>query len=149
MVPFRLGHWLHRKKADNPCDADPGPTASLRCSHGNLLPEEAPGAKRVHVPESLWLFLLESANAVKRDDLPGCQVFHSDSQPCEICYKELLEAASHAGSLRCSIVPSSYVIWSHSSLFAGSLMHIMILPSSYVMWCWNSLYVFFFNITGS
>lgn len=116
---FRLTHWLRRKNVDNPCDADAGPTASLRCSHGNLLPEQAPGAKRVQVPESLWLFLVESANAVKPDDLLGCQEFHSDSQPCETCYKEISEVASLAGSLRYTIILlSSYIMWScHSSCF--------------------------------
>ncbi|CAA6658193.1 unnamed protein product [Spirodela intermedia] len=102
-----LNHWLRRKNVDNRCDADAGPTASLRCSHGNLLPEQAPGAKRVQVPET--------------DDLLGCQVFHSDSQPCKTCYEELSEVASLTGSLRESKLKQRQ---SHERLFSGKIINL-------------------------
>ncbi|CAL5093582.1 unnamed protein product [Urochloa decumbens] len=92
-----LTHWLRRKNADIPSDADNGPTSALRCSHGDLLPEHAPGAKRVSVPESLWLFLYQSVNEKKADDIT---TFPSDSQPCEICNQELSDVASVEGNLR-------------------------------------------------
>lgn len=92
--------WLRRKNADSPCDADAGPTASLRCPHGNLLPEQAAGAKRVAVPENLWLFFFESASTVRPDDILNSSVFPADSGPCEICSRELTEAACMEDSLR-------------------------------------------------
>ncbi|CAN6229529.1 unnamed protein product [Urochloa humidicola] len=92
-----LTHWLRRKNADIPSDADNGPTSALRCCHGDLLPEHAPGAKRVSVPESLWLFLYQSVNEKKADDIT---TFPSDSQPCEICNQELSDVASVEGNLR-------------------------------------------------
>ncbi|CAN6269253.1 unnamed protein product, partial [Urochloa humidicola] len=91
-----LTHWLRRKNADIPSDADKGPTSALRCCHGDLLPEHAPGAKRVSVPESLWLFLYQSVNEKKADDIT---TFPSDSQPCEICNQELSDVASVEGNL--------------------------------------------------
>ncbi|CAO2169267.1 unnamed protein product [Urochloa humidicola] len=91
-----LTHWLRRKNADIPSDADNGPTSALRCCHGDLLPEHAPGAKRVSVPENLWLFLYQSVNE-KADDIT---TFPSDSQPCEICNQELSDVASVEGNLR-------------------------------------------------
>jgi ubiquitin carboxyl-terminal hydrolase 48 len=78
-------------------DADNGPTSALRCSHGNLLPEHAPGAKRVSVPESLWMFLYETSSARKADDIV---TFPSDCQPCEICDQKLSVVASVEDNLR-------------------------------------------------
>jgi len=94
----RLVQWLRRKNADNPCDADAGPTASLICPHGDLLPEQAHGAKRVLVPENLWLFFFESASKVKPGDL--VLAFPSDSRPCETCTVELSEVACLEDNLR-------------------------------------------------
>lgn len=78
-------------------DADKGPTSALRCSHGNLLPEHASGAKRVSVPESLWLFLYETISAREADDIV---TFPSDTQPCEICDQKLSVDASVEDNLR-------------------------------------------------
>uniref|UniRef100_A0A1D1YFM5 Ubiquitin carboxyl-terminal hydrolase 26 n=1 Tax=Anthurium amnicola TaxID=1678845 RepID=A0A1D1YFM5_9ARAE len=111
-----LVQWLRRKNVDSPCDADAGPTASLRCPHGGLLPEQFPGAKRVQVPESLWLFLFESANVVKPDDPLGSLTFCSDSQPCEDCCRELSESACVEGSLREAKLRQRQ---SHEKLFSG------------------------------
>lgn len=92
-----LTHWLRRKNADIPSDVDNGPTNALRCCHGDLLPEHAPGAKRVSVPESLWLFLYQTVSEKKSDDIV---TFPSDSHPCEICSQELSDVASVEGNLR-------------------------------------------------
>ncbi|RVX17338.1 Ubiquitin carboxyl-terminal hydrolase 26 [Vitis vinifera] len=92
--------WARRKIIDSPCDADAGPTASIRCPHGKLMPEQAPGAKRLLVPENLWLFFCESANSVKPDDTLGCSVFPSDVEPCATCSMELTEVASIEDTLR-------------------------------------------------
>ncbi|KAL5698626.1 ubiquitinyl hydrolase 1 [Ranunculus cassubicifolius] len=88
-----LSQWLRRKITDFPCDADLAPTASIKCPHGELLPEQAPGAKRVLVPERLWLFFVESANAVKPDDPEDSLAFPSNSETCAICSVELTEVA--------------------------------------------------------
>ncbi|WOK98779.1 ubiquitin carboxyl-terminal hydrolase 26 isoform X1 [Canna indica] len=95
-----LIQWLRRKNADFTCDIDVGPTAHLRCSHGGLLPEQAAGAKRVVIPESLWLFFFESASMSKSDNLLGFTTFSSECEPCESCSKELKEVASLEDNLR-------------------------------------------------
>lgn len=81
---------------DIPSDADSGPTIALTCTHGNLLPEHASGAKRVTVPEDLWLFLYETSG-MKIDDIV---TFPSDSQPCGICSQQLSVVASVEDNLR-------------------------------------------------
>lgn len=92
--------WLRRKNVDFPSDTDAGPTASLRCSHGNLLPEQAPAAKRVLVPERLWLFFLEFSASSKSDGSLGFSTFSSESEPCETCSKELKNVACLEDDLR-------------------------------------------------
>ncbi|XP_027179388.1 ubiquitin carboxyl-terminal hydrolase 26 isoform X1 [Coffea eugenioides] len=95
-----LHQWVRRKIIDSPCEGDAGPTASIRCPHGGLLPEQATGAKRVLVPEALWQFLHKSAMTVKPDDAEGCSTFSSDSEPCAQCSIELTEVATLEDSLR-------------------------------------------------
>lgn len=94
-----LHQWLRRKASDNPSEADTGPTASIRCTHGQLMPEQS-GAKRVLVPESLWTFLYENSNLVKPDDQLGCSIFPSDAETCTECRLELTEVASWEDTLR-------------------------------------------------
>ncbi|KAK6150719.1 hypothetical protein DH2020_015651 [Rehmannia glutinosa] len=100
VVLCRLLQWLRRKNTDLPCDADSGPTVSIRCPHGELMPELAPGAKRLLVPESLWHFVHQTAMTVKPDDSVGCSAFPSDSESCTLCSAELTEAAFSEDSLR-------------------------------------------------
>lgn len=57
------------------------------------MPEQAFGSRRVLVPENLWVFIYETASAVKPDDTEGCSVFASDSEPCPQCSVELTEVA--------------------------------------------------------
>lgn len=95
-----LQQWVRRKNIDTPCEADAGPTASIKCPHGELMPEQATGAKRILVPESLWLFIYESANAIKPDDMHGCLVFPSNSEPCAQCSVELTEVTCLEDSRR-------------------------------------------------
>ncbi|KAL3829381.1 hypothetical protein ACJIZ3_018183 [Penstemon smallii] len=95
-----LQQWLRRKSIDLPCHADSGPTASIRCPHGELMPELAPGAKRLLVPESLWNFIYDTAMEVKPGDTVGCSTFSTDSEPCAICSVELTKAAFSEDSLR-------------------------------------------------
>ncbi|KAJ4707618.1 Ubiquitin carboxyl-terminal hydrolase 26, partial [Melia azedarach] len=42
-----LQQWTKRKNLDAPSEADGGPTTSIRCPHGQLMPEQAAGAKRL------------------------------------------------------------------------------------------------------
>ncbi|KAL6953118.1 Ubiquitin carboxyl-terminal hydrolase 26, partial [Sarracenia purpurea var. burkii] len=88
-----LHQWIRRKNIDSPCEADAEPTASIRCPHGELKPEQAPGAKRVLVPESLWLFFYDTANDVKPDDPLVFSTFPLDSAPCAQCSAELTNEA--------------------------------------------------------
>lgn len=83
-----------------PCDADSEPTASIRCPHGELLPEIASGAKRVLVPDTLWNFIYDTAMEVKPEDTLGCSSFAAESEPCAICSVELTEAAFSEDNLR-------------------------------------------------
>ncbi|KAK4348873.1 hypothetical protein RND71_031628 [Anisodus tanguticus] len=95
-----LQQWLRRKNVDSPCEADAGPTASIRCPHGQLMPEQASGARRVLIPENLWNFICEIAMAVKPDDSAGCSTFFSDSEPCSQCSIQLSEVACIEDTLR-------------------------------------------------
>lgn len=95
-----LSQWIRRKNIESPCEADTGPTASIRCPHGALMPEQAPGAKRALVPESLWLFIYKASNEVKPDDMIGCSVFPSDSDICPQCCDQLSEVTCLEDSLR-------------------------------------------------
>ncbi|KAG2699923.1 hypothetical protein I3760_07G211200 [Carya illinoinensis] len=95
-----LQQWLKRKILDAPSEADAGPTVSIRCPHGQLMPDQAPGAKRVLVPEILWLFLYEDAVTLEPDDPLGCATFPSDSKQCSQCSDELSEVAFKEDSLR-------------------------------------------------
>lgn len=64
------------------------------------MPEQAPGAKRLLVPENLWLFFYESANLVNSDDPFGCSTFPSDSKTCDECSMQLTEVACLEDTLR-------------------------------------------------
>ncbi|KAL9313355.1 hypothetical protein ACSQ67_018807 [Phaseolus vulgaris] len=95
-----LQQWWKRKVLDAPSEADAGPTAPISCPHDELLPEKAPGAKRVLIPESFWFFLYEDAVSVKPDDPLGGPSFSSDSKECSQCSNELSEVACLEDSLR-------------------------------------------------
>ncbi|KAI4369312.1 hypothetical protein MLD38_017766 [Melastoma candidum] len=95
-----LQQWVKRKITDAPTEADAGPSASIRCPHDGLLPEKAAGAKRLLVPENLWLFLREDALNVKPDDSLGCHSFLKDSAQCSQCQDELSEVACFEDSVR-------------------------------------------------
>lgn len=128
-----LVQWLRRKNADSPCSADAGPTESLRCPHGDLLPEQAAKAKRVSVPENLWLFFFESASKVKPGDL--VLAFPSDSRPCEPCSAELSEVACLEDSLKATKLKQRQ---SHEKLILGKSLTIssgckyFLVPSSWL-----------------
>ncbi|KAJ1379095.1 Ubiquitin-specific peptidase 48, partial [Sesbania bispinosa] len=111
-----LQQWWKRKIADAPSEADAGPTAAISCPHGQLLPEQATGAKRVLVPEDFWLFLYEDATSVKPDDLLGCPTFPLDSGECSQCSNELSEVACMEDSLR---LLKQRQRQSHEKLFSG------------------------------
>lgn len=100
VLNFRLQQWLKRKILDAPTEADAGPTVSIRCPHGKLMPEEAVGAKRLLVPENLWLFLYGDATTVKPDDPLDCSTFPLDSRQCSQCCDELSEVACMEDYLR-------------------------------------------------
>ncbi|KAI8561630.1 hypothetical protein RHMOL_Rhmol04G0355400 [Rhododendron molle] len=95
-----LQQWIRRKSMEFPCEADTGPTALITCPHGELMPEQATGAKRVLVPENLWLFFYDTASKVKPDDPLGGSTFPSDSAPCAQCCVELSEVACEKDSQR-------------------------------------------------
>lgn len=95
-----LQQWTKRKNLDAPSEADGGPTTSIRCPHGQLMPEKAGGAKRLLVPEILWLFIYEDAKKVKPDDLLGCSTFPLDSEECPECSDALSEVACIEDSIR-------------------------------------------------
>ncbi|XVE71413.1 hypothetical protein DITRI_Ditri10aG0148300 [Diplodiscus trichospermus] len=95
-----LQQWVKRKNLDAPSEADAGPTTSIRCPHGHLMPEQAPGAKRLLVPEKLWLFFYEDAVTIKPDDPLGCSTFPSDSEECPECSNALSEVACLEDSIR-------------------------------------------------
>ncbi|GAB2222929.1 hypothetical protein Droror1_Dr00017061 [Drosera rotundifolia] len=106
-----LQQWVRRKNSDQPSEADAGPTTGITCPHGQLRPEQAASAKRVLVPEVLWLFLYENANLLltprKEEDnsiKPELHLdrltFPFDSRVCPECSIELTEVACLEDTLR-------------------------------------------------
>lgn len=95
-----MQQWWKRKVLDAPSEADAGLTAAISCPHGLLMPEQAPGAKRVLIPETFWLFLYGDAISVKPDDPIGGPALPSDSLECSQCTVELSQAACLEDSLR-------------------------------------------------
>ncbi|XP_026390990.1 ubiquitin carboxyl-terminal hydrolase 26-like isoform X1 [Papaver somniferum] len=87
-----LLQWSLRRNVNFPSEADIGPTTSIRCPHGELVPEQAAGAKRVLIPEDLCLFLYEQSNKLKPEDPLACSTFPSDAETCGICSVELNNA---------------------------------------------------------
>ncbi|KAK9104970.1 hypothetical protein Scep_021814 [Stephania cephalantha] len=130
-----LIQWLRRKNIDFPCEAYIGPTTSITCPHGGLMPEQASGAKRVLVPENLWLFLCGNANEGKPDHPLDYSVFPLDSENCAICSVELTEAAFLEDSLRATKIKQRQ---NHEKLFLGKSMALSpsckyyLLPSSWL-----------------
>lgn len=72
------------------------------------MPEQAAGAKRLLVPETLWLFIYEDAVKVKPDDLLGCSTFPLDSRECPECSDALSEVACMEDSIRSSELNSYF-----------------------------------------
>ncbi|XP_004235069.1 ubiquitin carboxyl-terminal hydrolase 26 isoform X1 [Solanum lycopersicum] len=141
-----LQQWLRRKNVDSPCEADAGPTASIRCPHGQLMPQQASGARRVLIPETLWNFTREIAMAVKPDDSVGCSTFFSDSEPCTQCSIQLSEVACFEDTLREFKLKQRH---SHEKLAMGKAIPILpgiryyLLPSS-----WLSKWKSYSNASG-
>ncbi|KAF6170260.1 hypothetical protein GIB67_013235 [Kingdonia uniflora] len=135
-----LLQWLRRKHVDSPREADVGATASITCPHGQLMPEQSPWAKRVLVPEYLWLFLLGSANALNPDCPSGCSAFPMDSETCARCIVQLSEVASVEDTLRSRKLKQRQV---HEKLYSGKNIILSpgckyyMLPSSWLT-AWRS-----------
>ncbi|KAH9305405.1 hypothetical protein KI387_009809, partial [Taxus chinensis] len=117
-----LMQWLRRKIVDAPCDGDAGPTTSLRCPHGNMLPEEAPGAKRLLVPEKIWFYFLQNAREVDPNNPEGYTSFHSNSEACVVCELELSKAASLQNHLRATKMEQRQ---RHEQLYMGKSIAIL------------------------
>lgn len=130
-----LLQWLRRKNVDSPCESDAGATAPLTCAHGKLLPDHATGAKRILVSDALWNFFYESANKVKPEDKLGSLAFPSDSEPCEICSREMTEVANLEDSLRAE---KNRKRQNHEKLLTGKSLAVhmgcryFLLPSSWL-----------------
>ncbi|XP_027330791.1 ubiquitin carboxyl-terminal hydrolase 26-like isoform X2 [Abrus precatorius] len=130
-----LQQWWKRKVVDAPSEADAGPTAAISCPHGQLMPEQAAGAKRVLVPEGFWLFIYKDAISVKPDDLLGCPTFPLDSRVCSQCSNELSEVACLEDSLR---LVKQRQRQNHDKLFVGKSMQLslhckyFLLPSLWI-----------------
>ncbi|KAI3916826.1 hypothetical protein MKW98_001407 [Papaver atlanticum] len=130
-----LQQWSRRKNVDFPGEADIGPTASIRCPHGELMPEQVAGAKRVLVPEDLWLFLYEDSNKVKPGDVLGCSTFPSEAESCAICSVELNEVACFEDTLRAAKIKErqnheKLLLGKNDALNPGSKYYL--LPSSWL-----------------
>ncbi|KAK7260825.1 hypothetical protein RIF29_27123 [Crotalaria pallida] len=130
-----LLQWWKRKVLDAPSEADVGPTAAISCQHGQLMPEQAAGAKRVLVPEGFWHFLYEDAISVKLDDPLECPTFPLDSRECSQCCDELSEVTCLEDSLR---LVKQRQRQNHEKLFLGKSMPLalhckyFLVPSSWI-----------------
>ncbi|KAI3972309.1 hypothetical protein MKX01_017913 [Papaver californicum] len=130
-----LQQWSRRRNVDFPGEADIGPTASIRCPHGELMPEQAAGAKRVLVPEGLWLFLYEDSNKVKPEDALVCSTFPSEAESCAICSVELNKVACFEDTLRAAKLKErqnheKLLLGKNDALNPGSRYYL--LPSSWL-----------------
>ncbi|KAK7384819.1 hypothetical protein VNO78_30522 [Psophocarpus tetragonolobus] len=130
-----LQQWWKRKVGDGPSEADAGPTVAISCPHGQLMPENAVGAKRLLVPEGFWLFLYKDAISVKSDDPLGCPTFPIDSRECSQCSEELSEVTGLEDSLR--LVKQMHR-QNHEKLFVSKSMPLslhsryFLVPSSWI-----------------
>ncbi|OIW03067.1 hypothetical protein TanjilG_19347 [Lupinus angustifolius] len=130
-----LLQWWKRKVLDAPSEADAGPTTAISCPHGQLMPEQAAGAKRVLVPEGFWSFLYEDAISVQLDDPLDCPTFPLDSRECSQCCNELSEVTCLEDSLR--LVKQRHR-QNHEKLFLGKSMPLslhckyFLVPSSWI-----------------
>ncbi|KAJ7528558.1 hypothetical protein O6H91_15G008100 [Diphasiastrum complanatum] len=111
-----LSQWMRRKSSDVPSEADAGPTAALSCPHGGLLPEEAPGAKRQIVPESIWLYFLEISLRVQVHESTGNIPFDVTSAVCEVCQSEMTQVISKKEGLRATKIEQRQ---KHDFLYLG------------------------------
>ena len=73
------------------------------------MPEQAPGAKRILVPENFWSFLVEDALKVTPEDTPDCPCFPLDSSQCSHCTSELSEVADVEDALRLTMFSCCFV----------------------------------------
>ncbi|CAH8340662.1 unnamed protein product [Eruca vesicaria subsp. sativa] len=143
---YVLQQWVKRKNLDAPSEADAGPTNAITCSHGELMPEQAPGAKRILVPEDLWSFVVEDALKVTPEDTSGCPCFPLDSSHCSHCTSELSEVADVEDALRTIKANQRQ---NHETLATGKGIALtpqsryVLLPSSWLVQ-WRS----YINITG-
>nr|KYP34246.1 Ubiquitin carboxyl-terminal hydrolase 26 [Cajanus cajan] len=130
-----LQQWWKRKVVDAPSEADAGPTAAISCPHGQLMPAQAVGAKRLLVPEGFWLFLYKDAISLKPDDPLGCLTFPLDTRECSKCSDELSEVACLEDSLR---LVKQMQRQNHEKLFVGKSMTLslhckyFLVPSSWI-----------------
>ncbi|CAJ1972174.1 unnamed protein product [Sphenostylis stenocarpa] len=130
-----LQQWWKRKVVDAPSEADAGPTTSITCPHGQLMPVQAVGAKRLLVPECFWLFLYKDAISVKPDDPLGCPTFPLDSRECCQCSDEISNEACFEDSLR---LVKQMQRQNHEKLFVGKSMPLslhckyFLVPSSWI-----------------
>lgn len=99
-MKYRLMQWARRKTAGAPSESDASPTAAIRCPHGGLLPEQAPGAKRQLIPERAWEYFYQNAVQVEGADPRGHSPFPEDCESCMICQTEFKEVASKQEGLR-------------------------------------------------
>ncbi|KAL1195061.1 Ubiquitin carboxyl-terminal hydrolase 26 [Cardamine amara subsp. amara] len=141
-----LQQWIKRKNLDAPSEADAGPTNAITCNHGGMMPEQAPGAKRVLVPENFWSFLVEDALKVIPEDTSGSTCFPLDSSQCCLCTEELSEVACLEDSLRTLKVKQRQ---NHEKLASGKGVVLtpqsryFLLPSQWLVQ-WRS----YINMTG-
>jgi ubiquitin carboxyl-terminal hydrolase 48 len=116
--------WARRKASGAPSEADGNPTAALRCQHGGLLPEQAPGAKRQLIPERVWDYFHDNAGRVEGADSSGYSPFREDVETCTVCRSEIEKTTSNRESLRyCPL-------WFLLSSVRASLLP----PSLFLLW---------------
>ncbi|CAM6105180.1 unnamed protein product [Calypogeia fissa] len=111
-----LMQWARRKATGAPSEADASPTAALRCVHGGLLPEQAPGAKRQLIPERAWEYFYQNAVQVEGLDPKGHLPFREDYEPCMICQSEFEKVASKREGLRATKMEQRM---KYEALYAG------------------------------
>lgn len=95
-----LAQWKKRAVMDPPSEADAAPTAALECTHGSLLPEHAPGAKRQAVSGDVWGYLRRLHASVAGEGARGDMPFPVGTEECTLCEVEFLTDAAKQDELR-------------------------------------------------
>lgn len=111
-----INMWIRRKNAESVSSSDSGPTSSILCPHGGLLPEQASGAKRQLVDGYIWAYFKRTAEEVDGSDPQDRKEFCNGTDECPVCEVDLMSEASKQEGLKATKLEQKQ---RHDALFQG------------------------------